>query len=167
MNDRLFLFPYVNVQERSYLKHTGYNEIYSGKPLDLTLTLLNLTCDTKFIKSPMFLVHMVSRNIITQSNGCHGYEAIIESIEEVPGSLDVIEDTRRYNKDHNQQTQQEDGDVEHTDLEYRIGVTELFEKKLKEAIRNDHEPLYQSCEHDQSHGNSYDRIQDAEDLASF
>ena len=51
-----------------------------------------LTCSTDLIERSIGLQQLVSWDVVAQSDGRHGDEAVVESVEEVPVGLDDGED---------------------------------------------------------------------------
>ena len=54
-----------------------------------------LTCSKYFVQCSVMLTWFVSWNVITQTNGRHGDETIIEGIQIVPVALQVTKDGGR------------------------------------------------------------------------
>ena len=85
-----------------------------------------LTCSADLVNRPVGLVHVIAGDVIAQSNGRHGDEAVVEGVEVVPFVLDDGEDGGGDEEDEDDEAGEEDGDVDEADVQCAVRMAQLL-----------------------------------------
>ena len=125
-----------------------------------------LTCSTDLVERSVWLLQLVSWNVVAQSDRCHGDEAVVEGVEEIPVGLDDGEDGWRDEKDDDQHETEDDEDVRQSNVDDAERVTETGNQSVVHVRRDDHQAFDERRKQDQRQWNSEYRVDDAEDLAA-
>ena len=109
----------------------------------------------------------VTGDVVAQSDGGQGYEAVVDGIEEVPVGLEGAEDGGRRQEEEDDE---EDGDrhqVEDADVERLVEVAQFGVEVAQEPRGGHHQPVHQRRQQHQRHRDPDQGVDDAEDLPSF
>ena len=110
---------------------------------------------------------VISGNIVTEPNGCHGDETIVEWVQIIPIILNECEDGSGNEDDKHDEEGEDDRQVDQPDMEGLVEVTKALAQRLQQEAGDDHQTLYESREHDERQRNPDNGVHDAEDLAAL
>ena len=80
-----------------------------------------LTCGEYLVERAVLLTWLVAGNVVSESDGCHGDEAVVEGVQVIPVLFQVAEDGGRDEEDEDEQQRRDDAQVDQPDVERPAG----------------------------------------------
>lgn len=112
-------------------------------------------------------MRVVARNVVAESDGRHGDEAVVEGVQVVPVGLYGDEDGGRYEEHEDDDEREDDRKMDEANVDDAVEVTEAVDEQTEQGGRDRHQALHRSREEDQSEGDAQRCVDDAENLASL
>ena len=75
-------------------------------------------------------MRFVTRNVVSQPDGCHRDEAVVERVQVVPVALQDTENGSRNQKSEDDDNEPNDHQVDQPDVEYPVNRETRFKKRL-------------------------------------
>jgi len=125
------------------------------------------TCRAEFIEETVGLIRIVPWDVVSEANGRHRCEAVVERVQVVPAALDGEEYAGWDEKDDDEKEREDDAEVGQTDVDGSVQVSEATHQQTKQSRGDQHQALNHRREEDQRQRNAKPRVEHAEHFSSL